>query len=35
MVCPQGWTLSPSGKCSPLRSPPVVNTLYWLEGWRG
>jgi hypothetical protein len=23
------------GKCSPLRSPPGVNTLYCLEEWRG
>jgi hypothetical protein len=30
------WSeLCPQGKCSPLRSPPGVNTLYCLEDWRG
>jgi hypothetical protein len=27
--------LCPLGKCSPLRSPPGVNTHYCLEEWRG
>jgi hypothetical protein len=26
-VCHQGWTLSPRGNCSSLRSPPGVNSL--------
>jgi hypothetical protein len=34
-MAPRGWTLAPRGKCSPLRSPPGVNTLYSLEEWRG
>jgi hypothetical protein len=46
MVCPQGWSLPlgvnlahrgelcPLGECSPLCSPPGVNTLYCLEEWR-
>jgi hypothetical protein len=38
---PEGWTWPPGVKfvpqeeCSPLHSPPGVNTLYCLEEWRG
>jgi hypothetical protein len=32
---PQGGVIFPLGECSPLHSPPVVNTLYCLEEWRG
>jgi hypothetical protein len=46
IVFPSGYTWPPGvnlaprgdnseGECSPLRSPPGVNTLYWLEEWRG